>query len=693
MKEFGLSRVKEPKGALPVTAWKVNNQPKLSGKELRIRLEYICLERDSLCQMCSISGRDEKAIKEKILRIVSERGKLHNPYTESGALFTGVVEEISDDYKDCSLKPGDKVISMSTMAGLPAYIRSIESLDYTYGLLKCTGYVICFEATVLKQFDTDDERSRKYMLRALEEEGNFYGILDIIKNLRMETAVIIGNSLVETVLYACLLRKSNPNISISCLVESGCACAAEDYGGQIIKTLNGLVKNIYIDNIVNPVETAETILKGENNGLVDGVICLENIKGCESVAALIVREGGIICHTNMSNNYSQGLLIGDSLGKEIITYALDGLYGNTFEFAKELVKTAELYLDRLDSYIKKTGKDKKTAAKIMPEKLKQAARQIDGFTFVSPVTENMVEEALNVAKYDCNVVIQGETGVGKERVFDLIQQNSPRRSKPCIKINCATIQESLAESEFFGYEKGAFTGANSSGKKGYFELANNGTLFLDEVGSLSLVMQSKLLRVLQENTFYRVGGTVPAHVNVRVICANNIPLKKLVEEGKFREDLFYRLNICLIDVPPLRERPEDILYLADTFLKGYSKKYGLTKEMDAEAFQKLEEYHWPGNVRELENTIHRLYIGQRGTLITAESVDDLLNQTVFEESIIDIKKEFRRDDSMNFNEILEQQEKKLIQYALKKEGTTRKAAEFLKIPQATLSRKKIKYNL
>ena len=298
-----------------------------------------------------------------------------------------------------------------------------------------------------------------------------------------------------------------------------------------------------------------------------------------------------------------------------------------------------------------------------------------------------------MAQYDCNVIIQGETGVGKEKVFNIIHQNSPRQGKPCVRINCATIQENLAESEFFGYEKGSFTGAQNTGKEGYFEIANNGTLFLDEIGSLSLNMQSKLLRVLQDNTFYRVGGTEQLHANVRVICANNVPLRKLVEEGKFREDLFYRLNICSIDVPALRDRKEDILCLAEAFLKNYNKKYGVDKVLSPEAVEKLEEYHWPGNVRELENVIHRLYISERDRIIGGETVEHLLNDTVYEEMIINLRKEVSREDMVDFNQIMEEQERRLISYALKKEGTTRKAAEYLNLPQATLARKKIRYGL
>ena len=156
-----------------------------------------------------------------------------------------------------------------------------------------------------------------------------------------------------------------------------------------------------------------------------------------------------------------------------------------------------------------------------------SAGKEDDFVYQSQVTKSMIDEVMNIAKYDCNVIIQGETGVGKEKVLSLIHQNSERHGNPCIKINCATIAESLAESEFFGYEAGAFTGAQASGKPGYFEMANNGILFLDEIGTLSMNMQSKLLRVLQESQFYRVGGTRQISVNVRVIVANNVPLKGL----------------------------------------------------------------------------------------------------------------------------------------------------------------------
>ena len=190
-----------------------------------------------------------------------------------------------------------------------------------------------------------------------------------------------------------------------------------------------------------------------------------------------------------------------------------------------------------------------------------------------------------------------------------------------------------------------------------------------------------------------MGGTKPKHVNVRVICANNIPLKKLVEEGHFREDLYYRLNICLINVPPLRFRKEDISCLAEAFLKNYSEKYGVEKEFSEDAYRQLEEYHWPGNVRELENTVHRLYIAEKDDVIDGYAVDELINRNMLGEIVLDMRKEMNGVERIDFNQLMDEQEKKIIAYALKKKGTTRKAAEFLGIPQTTLARKKLKHDL
>lgn len=697
MKYTGTKRALEPKGSLTVTAWKVDNRKELQSRELRVAIDCISMERDSLLQICSICEYDEEKIKEKIYKIIGERGKLHNPYTESGGLFSGIVEEIAEDFQgERALKPGDRVVSMTTLTALPCYLESIESIDYEYGLLRCKGYAICFETTLLREANQFEPRQIKHLLRALNEEGNFWGISEMLTSMRADNCVIIGNSLVEIILYARMLKNRNPDVIITCLFESSRGGSLQGEETALLAAIGSLVSHIMFLPMNLPLETAHAVFEAQRHKPVDVVINLEEIKGCESVAALLVCSGGLVCHTNIGNAYSKGMLIADSLGKEVVNYALDGVCAHTFDYAMQLVVSTQAVFANLDDFYAKSQINhlkKRKPAVMKEERTQMAAKQIDGFLYMSPATELMVEEVLNVAQYDCNVIIQGETGVGKEKVFDLLQQNSPRRSQPCVKINCATIQENLAESEFFGYEKGSFTGAATSGKEGYFEIANNGTLFLDEIGSLPLAMQSKLLRVLQENSFYRVGGTTPKNVNVRVICANNIPLQKLVNEGKFREDLYYRLNICCINVPPLRERPEDIECLAAAFIDHYSLKYGIQKTFTPEAYQKLEEYHWPGNVRELENTVHRLYISERERQIGEDAVDELLNVNVYNESMIDLKREVRREESLDFNKIMDEQEKKLIAYALKKEGTTRKAAEFLNIPQTTLARKKIKHQL
>ena len=692
MKNFGVSRVLEPKESIPVTAWKIDNSRAISPEEIRVRLETIHVEWDNFNQICSHCGYDATGVKARIMQIIEERGKLHNPYTGSGGLFMGVIDEIGSLVDAGDLKVGDRVVGLSSLTGVPMSIERIGNIDFNYGQLECRGYVICFETTTMVKYD--GSVTPKYLLSAIDEEGNFLGVRQAVRESRAERIAIIGGNLVTTLLYAQMLTDcyGKGTTVIAIMDKNSLGTLTEQ---DITAAFLPIIKRTYYVDLGKPLEAYEHVTSHKvDSQPMDAVINLEDISGSETVATLLVKEKGVVFYTSLKNNYSVGILVADSLGKEVIPYALDGYVKDAHGFAVELIQKVSSnleYLDSLYSVKKKRRYDARPVKQIRTGI--NVAERIDDFVYESPVTRAMIDEALNVAQYDCNVIIQGETGVGKEKVFNIIHQNSPRHGKPCIKINCATIQENLAESEFFGYEKGSFTGAQSGGKEGYFELANNGTLFLDEIGGLSLNMQSKLLRVLQENTYYRVGGTEQKYVNVRVICANNVPLKKLVEDGKFREDLYYRLNICSIDVPPLRDRKEDIRCLSEAFLKNYNKKYGVDKELAPEAVQKLEEYHWPGNVRELENAIHRLYINEREPIIGEDAVDHLLNHSVYEEMMINVRKEFNREDAVDFNRIIEEQERRMIAYALKKEGTTRKAAEFLGLPQATLARKKVRYGL
>ncbi|MFN0205556.1 MAG: sigma-54-dependent transcriptional regulator [Planctomycetota bacterium] len=238
----------------------------------------------------------------------------------------------------------------------------------------------------------------------------------------------------------------------------------------------------------------------------------------------------------------------------------------------------------------------------------------------STIMKRTLEEAGRAAKSKSTVLVLGESGVGKERIAHYLHSESPRKDKPFIRVNCAALAESVLESELFGHERGAFTGAVGK-REGRFELADGGTLLLDEIGELPLRLQPKLLRVLEEQEFERVGGSRTLHVDVRVIATTNRDLAVEVKEGRFREDLYYRLNVFPIRVPSLRERPEDIEALSDGFLVKYAtENHSSVKSITSEAFTALKNYRWPGNVRELENLIQRIVVRDADEAIRLDDV-------------------------------------------------------------------------
>ncbi len=238
----------------------------------------------------------------------------------------------------------------------------------------------------------------------------------------------------------------------------------------------------------------------------------------------------------------------------------------------------------------------------------------------SPKMHTVFELAKVAAQSNSTILILGESGTGKEVLARAIHAESPRRTGPFVAVSCAALTETLLESELFGHEKGAFTGATFR-KKGKFELAHGGTLFLDEIGDISQKLQLDLLRALEERRFYRVGGTEPIHVDARIIAATNRDLKKAVDEGRFREDLYYRLNVIAVTLPPLRERKEDIPILVDHFLEQLAMELGKRVEgLSAEATDLLMRYHWPGNVRELKNILERGAVVAKGALIEPDDL-------------------------------------------------------------------------
>ena len=302
--------------------------------------------------------------------------------------------------------------------------------------------------------------------------------------------------------------------------------------------------------------------------------------------------------------------------------------------------------------------------------------------YCSSVMEEIINLAINLSKVESTVLLQGETGVGKELIAQLIHDRSERKGGPFVKINCASIPANLFESELFGYEPGSFTGALKKGKKGHFELAHKGTLFLDEVAELSLEIQPKLLNVLQDKKIFRVGSTEARPVDVRIIAATNRDLRKMVDEGKFREDLYYRLNVIPVAIPPLRNRIVEIPMFFSYFKNKFQQRYALkNKEFSQELVKYLYWYPWPGNVRELANLVERLLIMSKDNII---KITDLPSQYLhFSEP----KEPFTVHEIAPLKEMTRKFEMAVIKKAMEQSKNQKQAAEMLGISFSSLSRK------
>ncbi len=294
----------------------------------------------------------------------------------------------------------------------------------------------------------------------------------------------------------------------------------------------------------------------------------------------------------------------------------------------------------------------------------------------------ILEAAERVASHDTTVLVTGETGVGKERMAEFIHQNSLRADKKLISVNCGAIPDSLIESALFGYVSGAFTGAKANGKIGLFEEANGGTIFLDEIGELPYNVQVKLLRVLQEQEIQRVGSVDTTKINVRIIAATNKDLKAMSEEGTFRKDLFYRLNIIPIHIPPLRERKADIIPLINSFLKEMNFEHDKEKRLSKDAYERLYRYSWPGNIRELKNVMERVFVMcQDDTILSNELPVEVENYTDMSSAV----------PKGNLKQAVANLESKMIAQAYDEYGNVRDAAKALGIDASTFVRKRSKY--
>lgn len=320
--------------------------------------------------------------------------------------------------------------------------------------------------------------------------------------------------------------------------------------------------------------------------------------------------------------------------------------------------------------------------------LRQMALHHEDFIYKSQAMENTIKLASKAAAFDSTILIHGESGTGKEVLAKFIHNESPRKNQPFIKVNCAAIPKELFEAELFGYMGGSFTGASKDGKPGMFELANKGTILLDEIGELPFAVQSKLLRIIQEREVFRIGAQTSTALDVRILSATNRDLEKEVEEGRFREDLYFRLNVIPISIPSLRERPEDIPELIQFFIEKLNKKYKKTISITDETIKILKLYSWPGNVRELENLIEYLFIMNTSDEIDIEQLPpQVLVQRLYNKSLE------KSDSILDLSHMVEKYEKSIILSTLRNYPSIRQASKTLGVHYSTLSRKLKKYNI
>jgi PAS domain S-box-containing protein len=438
----------------------------------------------------------------------------------------------------------------------------------------------------------------------------------------------------------------------------------------------------------------------------------------ESLAeGIVVTDGrGIVIRINEAYKKLAGISSEEYIGKHVHTLVTEGyIRGSTSDVAiarkasftnidvrnnRELLLTSTPIFDDAGTVVKvitvvrdleslKSLRDRINNDDVIRKQYFSELEQLRRHeTYRAIITKNAVmrervETALQLARVDSNVLILGETGVGKELLAQMIHRASKRSQFPFVRVNCAAIPLPLLEAELFGYESGAFTGALREGRKGLFELADGGTLFLDEIGELPLSMQPKILRAVQDREIMRVGGKKAIKLDVRILAATNRNLEVMVKQKEFREDLYYRLNVVPIYLPPLRERPEDIQPIAEAFLEQFNQQFGYRKWIHPDVFKKLKDHHWPGNARELQNLIERLVVTTRDDQISAES--------------------FQRCFPMNsgtngerrscLKAMLENEERRMLEETWRVAKSTRKVSALLGISQSAVVKKLNKYGI
>ncbi len=545
-----------------------------------------------------------------------------------------------------------------------------------------------------------------------------HGIIVIANRVVADILGFASNNLVGR-----LITDVIPNSLLPKVLETGQAL----YGQKVVYNNTTLVANCsplleagVIHSAVCVFQDLSTIehLSSELSSLKQLFIEYEAIINSSYDGIFITDGNGVVLRLNNAYERITGIQANEVVGKTMSQLVREGVYDHsaTLEVIeksqaitiaqtikrtnKQILVTGSPVFDEdgnlsrvvtnvrditeLNSLQRQLQKTKEQTLKYKAElsHLRSLQIQDTGIIFASELMARTIQLAMKVANVDTTVLITGESGTGKELFAKLIHEQGKGLSKSYIKINCAAIPEQLLESELFGYEGGAFTGAKKEGKPGLFELAHNGTLFLDEIGELPLLLQAKLLRAIQEKEIVRVGSTVPIKINIKIVAATNRDLCEMVKNGTFREDLYYRLMVVPIQVPPLRERKEDIPLLVKYIVDKLNYRFAFRHTISPHLLERLSEYSWPGNVRELENIIERMMI----TSSEDELTSDLLPQMIRQQGTLPKR-------GSKLKEAVAQTEIYLLQETYNEYKSWQKVADILGVDRTTIFRKACKYGL
>ncbi|MBU3144990.1 sigma 54-interacting transcriptional regulator [Clostridium sp. CF012] len=549
-------------------------------------------------------------------------------------------------------------------------VELITKNDIIANFIKCTSLDICIKNLTLdkKNIINEDSKIQNYInvkenyMAVKNQQGKFVGIFNVnnIFKQRFDTAIEKISELKQ---------------KLNCVDECGIAnlnCTELD------KVIESSYDGIYITdgkaNTLRINKSYETITGLQRKNMLN-----RNMYELEKEGYISKSSTLMVLKNKKSNTIEQEF----STGKKVLVSSnpIFDAEGNISMVVTNVRDITELY-----ELGEQLAKNMKLTEKYHSEIEAMRIQYLDLTDIIAKdkAMINLLEVAKRVATVDTTVLILGETGVGKEEIAKFIHKNSMRCDKNFIKINCGAIPQNLIESVLFGYVKGAFTGANKEGKMGLFEVADGGTVFLDEIGELPLDIQVKLLNVLQEGVVERVGAVKPIKIDVRVLAATNRNLEEMTIEKTFRLDLYYRLNVVPLTIPPLRERREDIVPLVQHFLSELNSKYNFEKTFTIEAVNTLYNYGWPGNVRELKNIVERVIVMSSSDKIFESDLPMTTHGTINKQNNC-------WDDMCNLKEAVARLEAKLISQAFENTGNVRAAAKILGIDASTFVRKRKRY--